>query len=127
VAVFAIRPATLQRVVDTLLAHGRIPRGYLGVGLQPVAIPEHLKSTLKLPGSAGLIVISVDPNAPAGQAGVTIGDVLVELSGATVQRPEDVQQVLDSGSVGKKVSARLLRGGKLVDVEVTVGERPRKG
>jgi S1-C subfamily serine protease len=114
-------------VVETLLAHGRIPRGYLGVGLQPVAIPEHLKSTLKLPGEMGLIVISADPDAPAGQAGITIGDVLVELSGATIQRPEDVQQVLDSGSVGKKVSARLLRGGKLVDVEVTVGERQRKG
>lgn len=127
VAVFAIPPATVQRVVETLLAHGRIPRGYLGVGLQPVAIPEHLKSTLKMPGSTGLIVISVDPDAPAGQAGVTIGDVLVELSGATIQRPEDVQQVLDSGSVGKKVNARLLRGGNLVDVEVTVGERLRKG
>ncbi|HTS49935.1 MAG TPA: S1C family serine protease [Bryobacteraceae bacterium] len=127
VAVFAIPPATVQRVVDTLLAHGRIPRGYLGVGLQPVAIPEHLKSTLKLPGARGLIVISVDPDAPAGQAGITLGDVLIELSGTTIQRPEDVQQVLDSGSVGKQVSARLLRGGKLVDVEVTVGERPRKG
>ncbi len=127
VAVFAIPPVTVQRVVDTLLAHGRIPRGYLGVGLQPVAIPEHLKSTLQLPGKTGLIVISVDPDAPAGKAGVTLGDVLVELSGGTVERPEDVQQVLDSGSVGKKVTARLLRGGKLVDVEVTVGERPRKG
>jgi S1-C subfamily serine protease len=127
VAVFAIPPVTVERVVNTLLAHGRIPRGYLGVGLQPVAIPEHLKSTLKLTGATGLIVISVDPEAPAGRAGMTIGDVLVELSGATIERPEDVQQVLDSGSVGKKVNARLLRGGKLVELEVTVGERPRKG
>ena len=127
VAVFAIPPATIQRVVETLLAHGRMPRGYLGVGLQPVALPEHLKSTLKLPGSTGLIVISVDPEAPAGRAGITIGDVVVDLGGATIERPEDVQHVLDSGSVGKKLSARILRGGTLVDVEVTVGERPRKG
>jgi len=127
VAVFAIPPATIQRVVETLLAHGRIPRGYLGVGLQPVALPQHLKSALNLPGSTGLIAISVDPEAPAGRAGITIGDVLVELGGSTMERPEDVQHVLDSGSVGKKLSARLLRGGKLVDVEVTVGERPRKG
>jgi S1-C subfamily serine protease len=127
VAVFAIPPVTVQRVVETLLAHGRIPRGYLGVGLQPVAIPEHLKSALNLAGTTGLIVISVDPDAPAGKAGVTIGDVLIELSGSTIQRPEDVQQALGSGSVGKKVNARLLRGGKPVDVEVTVGERPRRG
>jgi S1-C subfamily serine protease len=74
-----------------------------------------------------LIVISVDAEAPAGRAGITLGDVLVELDGAAIQRPEHVQHVLDSGSVGKKVVARLLRGGILVDVDVTVGERPRKG
>jgi S1-C subfamily serine protease len=126
VAVFAIPVATVERVVTALLAHGRIPRGYLGVGLQPVALPEHLKSTLKLPGTTGLIVISVDPDAPAGKAGVTIGDVLVELGGRTIEDPENVQEVLDSGSVGKKLSARVLRGGSPVNVEVTVGERPRK-
>jgi S1-C subfamily serine protease len=114
-------------VVDTLLAHGRIPRGYLGVGLQPVAIPEHLKNTLKLPAATGLIVISVDPEAPAGQAGIMIGDVFLELDGSTIERPQDVQRVLDSGSVGKKVNARVLRGGQLLAVELTVGERPRKG
>jgi len=127
VAVFAVPLATVNRVVETLLAHGRIPRGYLGVGLQPIAIPEHLKSTLQLAASTGLIIISVDHDAPAGKAGVLIGDVLLELGGRGIQEPENVQEVLDSGSVGKKLLARLLRGGKLVDVEVTVGERPRKG
>ncbi len=127
VAVFAVPVTTVNRVVDTLLAHGRIPRGYLGVGLQPVAIPEHLKSTLKLAQSTGLIAISVDPEAPAGRAGITIGDVLIELGGRTIQEPEHVQELLDSGSVGKKLPARILRGGDLVDIEVTVGERPRKG
>ena len=127
VAVFAIPPSTVRRVVETLLAHGRIPRGYLGVGLQPVAIPEHLKNTLKLPAATGLIVISVDPEAPAGQAGIMIGDVFLELDGSTIERPQDVQRVLDSGSVGKKVNARVIRGGQLLAVELTVGERPRKG
>ena len=126
-AVFAIPVATIDRAVTALLAHGRIPRGYLGVGLQPVALPEHLKSTLKLPGKTGLIAISVDPDAPAGKAGMTIGDVLVELGGRTIEDPENVQDVLDSGSVGKKIAARVLRGGSLVNVDVTVGERPRKG
>ena len=126
-AVFAIPVATVDRVVTALLAHGRIPRGYLGVGLQPVALPEHLKSSLKLPGATGLIVISVDPDAPAGKAGVILGDVLIELGGRTVEDPENVQELLDSGSVGKKLAARVLRGGNLVTVDVTVGERPRKG
>jgi len=126
VAVFAIPPATVERIVNTLLAHGRIPRGYLGVGLQPVAIPEHLRSTLKLPSETALIVISVDPDAAAGRAGITIGDVLLELSGNTIQRPEDVQRALGPESVGKTIRASVLRGGQLVDVEITVGERPRK-
>jgi len=127
VSVFAVPLATVDRVVETLLAHGRIPRGYLGVGLQPIAIPEHLKSTLHLTASTGLIVISVDHDAPAGQAGVMIGDVLLELNGLAIQEPENIQEALGAGSVGKKLPARLLRGGKLVDVELTVGERPRKG
>lgn len=125
-AVFAIPVATVDRVVTALLAHGRIPRGYLGIGLQPVALPEHLKSTLKLPGAKGLIVISVDPDAPAGKAGVMIGDVLIELGERVIEDPEDVQGVLDSGSVGTKITARVLRGGNLVNVDVVVGERPRK-
>lgn len=127
VSVFAVPLATVDRVVEALLTHGRIPRGYLGVGLQPVGIPEHLKSKLQLGASQGLIVISVDHDAPAGQAGITIGDVLLELGGRTTHSPENVQEVLDSGSVGKKLAARLLRGGALVELEVTVGERPRKG
>jgi len=127
VSVFAVPLATVERVVEALLAHGRIPRGYLGVGLQPVALPEHLRSTMNLKAPTGLIVISVDQDAPAGQAGVTIGDVLLELGGRTIQEPEHVQDVLDSGSVGKKLQARLLRGGKLVELEITPGERPRKG
>ena len=127
VSVFAVPLATVDRVVGALLAHGRIPRGYLGVGLQPVGIPGHLKDTLRLAESTGLIVISVDHDAPAGQAGMTIGDVLLELGGRTIRKPEDVQEVLDSGSVGKKLPARLLRGGKLVELEITAGERPRKG
>lgn len=127
VSVFAVPVVTIDRVVEALLSHGRIPRGYLGVGLQPVGIPEHLKSTLHLTSSTGLIVISVDHEAPAGQAGVTIGDVLLELGGRATQQPENVQEVLDSGSVGQKLPARLLRGGKLVELEITAGERPRKG
>jgi S1-C subfamily serine protease len=127
VSVFAIPLDTVGRQVETLLAHGRIPRGYLGVGLQPIAIPEHLKSALNLQVSTGLIAISVDHDAPAGRAGIILGDVLLELGGRATGQPEHVQEVLGSGSVGKQLTARLLRGGNLMDLELRVGERPRKG
>jgi S1-C subfamily serine protease len=126
VAVFAIPVATVDRVTEKLLIHGRIPRGYLGVGLQPIAIPEHLKNKLSLPTSSGLIAVSVDADAPAGQAGILIGDILLELAGRAMHRPENVQEVLDSESIGKKLAARILRAGNTMDVELTVGERPAR-
>lgn len=126
VAVFAIPVATIDRVTGKLLAHGRIPRGYLGVGLQPIAIPEHLKNKLNLSGSSGLIAVSVDTDAPAGQAGILIGDILLELGGRAMHRPENVQHVLDSESIGRKLPARILRAGNTMDVEFTVGERPAR-
>jgi len=127
VSVFAIPLSTVTRVTDSLVAHGRVPRGYLGVGLQPIAIPEHLKSKLNLANSTGLIAISVENEGPAGQAGMSIGDVLLELGGRATQRTENVQEVLSTEAVGKKIVARILRGGNLVEVPITIGERPRRG
>lgn len=126
VSAFAIPLATVARVTENLLAHGRIPRGYLGIGLQPIAIPEHLKSKLNLPSDAGLLAASVDQEGAAGKGGIVIGDILLELGGRVLQRLEDLQLVLDSESIGKKLKARLLRGGNTMELEVTVGERPRK-
>ena len=127
VSVFAIPLSTVNRVTDSLVAHGRVPRGYLGVGLQPIAIPEHLKSKLNLANSTGLIAISVENEGPAGQAGMSIGDVLLELGGRATQRTENVQEVLSTEAVGKKIVARILRGGNLVELPITIGERPRRG
>ncbi len=127
VSVFAIPVSTVDVVTEKLLTHGRIPRGYLGVGLQPISIPEHLRTELKLPASAALIAISVDKDAPAGKAGIIIGDVLLELGGRAMHQPGNVQEVLDSESVVKKLVARILRGGKIIESELTPGERPRKG
>ena len=127
VSVFAIPLSTVTRVTESLVAHGRVPRGYLGVGLQPIAIPEHLKSKLNLAGSTGLIAITVENEGPAGRAGMSIGDVLLELGGRATQRTENVQEVLSSESVGKKIAARILRGGNPVEIEITIAERPRRG
>ena len=127
VSVFAIPVSTVTRVTGSLLAHGRVPRGYLGVGLQPIAIPEHLKTKLNLQSSTGLIAISVENEGPAGQAGMTIGDVLLELGGRATHRTENVQEVLSSEPVGKKIGARILRAGNLVELAITIAERPRRG
>ena len=125
-APMAIPLETVNRVTDSLLAHGTVPRGFIGVGLQPVALPEHLKTKLNLAQSSGLIVVSVQPGGPAEQGGIMIGDLLLELAGKSVADTNDVQQALDSGSVGKPVPVRLIRGGALAAVQITVGQRPRR-
>ncbi len=121
-AAFAVPNATVERVVQALLAHGRLPQGYLGAGLQPIQLPEHLTKGLGLTISGGLMTVSVDQDAPAGKAGLTIGDVLLELNGQSVDRPESVRPLL-AESVGKIISARIMRGGTLVNLEIAVTER----
>lgn len=126
VSAFAIPPSTLNRVVQQLVAHGRIPRGYLGVGLQPIALPEHLIKKLDRPAGTALIVISVGTDTPAARAGLLIGDILLDLGGQIMHSPENVHELLNSQSIGNKLRAKILRGGEPVEVELTVGERPHK-
>ncbi|MGE5645523.1 MAG: S1C family serine protease [Acidobacteriota bacterium] len=127
VAGVAIPLATIERVAAELLAKGRVTRGYLGVGLQPVELPEHLCNRLKLAGAGGLIVLTVEPSAPAGEAGVLIGDILVALDGKPVSDTDHVQAALGSEAVGREVKATLIRGGELAQLNIAVRERPRKG
>ena len=122
---FAVPYATVERVVAALLAHGRLPQGYLGAGLQPIPLPEHLTKGLGLTASGGLMTVSVDQDAPAGKAGLTIGDVLLELNGQVVERPETIRPLL-AEMVGKTVAARILRGGQPVTLQIAVAERPRR-
>jgi S1-C subfamily serine protease len=122
-AVFAVPNATVARVVQALLAHGRLPQGYLGAGLQPIPLPEHLTKSVGLQVAGGLITVSIDQDAPAGKAGLMIGDVVLELNGQFVDRPEAVKPLL-AESVGKTIAARILRGGNLVNLEIAVAERP---
>lgn len=120
-----IPTSTINRVVDQLLATGRIARGYLGVGMQPVRLPDTLKSKLNLPDLGGVIVVNVELDGPAEKAGVLIGDVLIALDGTSVSDTGDVLAMLVSERVGKTISAQIIRGGALIEVAIAVGERPR--
>jgi S1-C subfamily serine protease len=120
----ALPVATVNRVVDALLAQGRIPRGYLGVGLQPVRLPENLRETLQRREKTAAIVLEVEPGGPAHNAGVVIGDILLSLDNKSVTRLEDVQAHLHGENIGKSLAARFLRGGAPRDVTIAIAERP---
>lgn len=112
---------TVQRVVETLLAHGRIRRGYLGVGAQPTRLPESVAS--QLGQETGLLLVSVEPNSPAEQGKLFMGDTIVTLAEQPVRHLDDLFAVLTGDRVGSAVPVQLLRGGQLQELPVTIGER----
>jgi len=116
--------STLNRVVDELLAKGHIPRPYLGLAMQPVRLPESLRTKLNLSNEAGLLVVHVEPSSPADQAGVTLGDILIAFAGGAPERLFDLQEQLHGKRIGDQVDVSILRGGTRISAVLTVGERP---
>ncbi|MEJ7710559.1 MAG: S1C family serine protease [Pyrinomonadaceae bacterium] len=121
-----IPASTVNRVVDALLTQGRMKRGYLGIGMQPVGLPETLRTRLGLPASQGLVVLSVEPEGPAAQGGILIGDVLLKLGEVPTKETSDVQAMLGTASVGQAIKALVMRGGELRELSVSIGERPAR-
>ena len=113
---------TLRQVVETLLTHGRVRRGYLGVGAQPVRLPGGLAE--ELGQETGLLLVSVEPEGPAGSAGLTLGDTIVALDGQPVRHMDELLALLGGDRVGVSVPIRIVRGGQAQEVTVTIGERP---
>jgi len=125
-AAVTIPAATVDRVVDQLLAGGRVRRGYLGIGTQPVRLPDAARA--QAGGQAvGLIVVALEPGAPAEQGGMLLGDVLLALDGRPTADVDDVLAALGGDAVGRAVEARVLRAGEVRAVRVTVGEAPAAG
>jgi S1-C subfamily serine protease len=124
--VLTIPPATVNRVVRQLLEKGRIMRGYLGLGMQPVRLPESLKQTLNLSRTSSVIIVAVEPDSPAERAGLLIGDILVALDGVPVSDIADVQALLGPERVGTSIGASIIRAGLLAERSIVIGERPRR-
>lgn len=122
-----IPAATVERVVAQLLTKGTIARGYLGLGLQPVRLPDTLKQALGTASETGLIVVSVEQGGPADAAGIGIGDILVTLDDVAVADTDAVQAALGPERIGQSVTAKIARGGQPVDAQITIGERPQRG
>lgn len=123
-AALAIPVTTVNRVVDQLLTSGRVSRGYLGLGMQAVRLPEALVDKLKLPNEVGLLVVSTAPGGPADTSGIVIGDVIVSVGKTTISDPTDLAAYLSGDQIGKSLQLLVLRGGEPRDVSITVVERP---
>jgi len=117
--------ATVERTVGELLERGAIRRAYLGIGTQPVRVPQSLAHRLELKNTVGLLIASVEPGGPADRDGVLLGDVLLALDGAAVSDPTDVLAKLGGDRVGRPIAARVIRGGEVKTLQLTPGERPQ--
>ena len=121
-SVIAIPRGTIQRSGESLATRGRVARGYLGIGLQTVAVP----ASLNLGQESGIMLVHVEENGPAATAGLMLGDVLLRVGDAQVKSVEALHSALGADSVGKQVRLQFLRGGAVQEATATVGERPAK-
>jgi len=117
-----IPAATVERILDPLLSVGRIDRGWLGVALHPVALPDASKG--EHAQDRGLMVMQVAPGGPAASAGILAGDILIAVDGAPASHPHAIARQLGPESIGKEIELRLIRAGSLQVVAATVTTRP---
>ncbi len=115
---------TLERVAGELALRGRVTRGYLGVAMQAVRLPDALRQTHGIAQRAGAIIVDVAPSGPADRGGLLIGDVLLAIGGEAVEDSDDVQRALLTKGAGHACGVKILRAGQTCDLDVTLGERP---
>jgi serine protease DegQ len=120
-AAFAIPADIAWRTAGTLSERGSVKRGYLGILSQPVRLPDGER--LGLTQRGGLLVVGVEDGSPAGRGGLIVGDILAALDGQPVEDTDDLLVLLAGDRVGRPVPVKLVRGGELTEVEITVGER----
>ena len=123
-AAVVIPASTVDRVSVELEKKGHIGRAYLGVGMQPVRLSSKLRDSLKISSDIGIMIAAVEPDGPAEKAGVILGDVLVALDAKPLNSLRSVQSYLIGEQIGKPVKASMIRGGALIEVVITIGERP---
>jgi S1-C subfamily serine protease len=122
--VLAIPATTIDRVAEQLLAKGRIPRGYVGLGMRRVRLDAKSAQSLSPPRRMGVIVLSVDPDGPAARAGLMLGDVLTTWGGSPVADVRDIMERLGPESVGTAVELGVIRAGTPTRASVAIVERP---
>jgi S1-C subfamily serine protease len=122
VRVLVIPAATLERIVPRLLKDGRVARGWLGMALHPVAVPDALRETAGQP--SGLMVMSLVEGGPAAKAGVVPGDIVLSVNGAQALGFRRIAAQLAAESVGRTAALRVVRGGSVVSLDAVIVARP---
>ncbi|MDT7815687.1 MAG: hypothetical protein QOJ42_5603 [Acidobacteriaceae bacterium] len=122
-AVITVPAATIDRVVDAILERGHVPRPFLGAAMQAVPVPEAQRAHFGEGVDEALLVLHVEPNAPAASGGILVGDLLLSVDGHAVHNVHEVQHRLSSLKVGDPVVIGVVRGGVKMDLKVVLADR----
>jgi serine protease Do len=117
---FAVPVNMAKTFVREVMTKGRVPRGWLGVGIQELS--AELAKTLSLPTTSGVLVSQVFPASPAEKGGIKRGDVIVGIDERTIEQPAELMRIVGTTPPGQKVKVRLLRDGKPVEATVEITE-----
>ncbi len=120
---FAVPINMAKQIMDDLILHGEVRRGWLGVTVQPLTAA--LVDAYKIPVKEGSIISDVQPNSPADKYGLKRGDVIVSIAGNAVKNSQDVVFSVRNKLAGDKVNFEIYRDGKKRNVEVVLGEIDR--
>ena len=124
-AALAVPAALAWGLADSLARQGFVPRGWLGIGSQPVRIPAGQRGGRT--HERGLLIVELVPESPAARGGLLLGDILVAVDGQAVDDGESLQALLSGERVGRSIGVQVLRGGTPLALDVTVGQRPGRG
>jgi S1-C subfamily serine protease len=121
---FAVGIDTAKYIASQILRHGRVQRSWIGIAAQNVPLPRRIVYEYKLPASSGVLATSVDPETPAGKAGLREGDIILSFAGESVSAVDELHRLLSAERAGKRQQLIALRGISLLDLTVTPETRP---
>jgi S1-C subfamily serine protease len=117
-----IPASNIDRLVQRILTKGSIGKPYLGVRMQPIQIPEKMRQDHAV--ESGLLVVGTEQGSPAENAGVLVGDIVVRFDGKSLNSMSEI--FLTEESIDKNINISIIRGGKLQELQIKVGERPSR-
>jgi len=119
---FAVPTSMSKPIYQSLIKHGKVIRGYLGIGIQD--LNQDLAKSFNMRDAKGALVSEVKEDSPADQAGLKQGDIIVTYQGSSVEDAVALQRLVTRTAVGAKVPVRVIRDGHEKDLTVTIGEQP---
>ncbi len=122
-AVITVPVRTIDRVVDSIVERGHVPRPHLGLGLQAVPVPESIRAQIAEDADQVLLVMYLEPAGPASRGGLLVGDLVTAMNGEFLHSVSEFQHRIANLNIGASVSLDVVRGGNKMVVTLNVADR----